>query len=50
MNKVVTSECCQAGVQHYPTMNLNPMESVVLFCIKCNKKSKIKIVKEDKKR
>lgn len=50
MNKVVVSECCQAGVQHYPTMNLNPMENVVFFCVKCNKQCKIKIVKEDKKK
>lgn len=49
--KIVTSECCNAGIQHFPTSGLDPMNNVIFFCNKCGKACKTKIVlEEDKKK
>jgi hypothetical protein len=47
-DKLIVSECCNAPVEHYPTMGLNPMEKVTFFCTKCDKNCKTKIIKKEK--
>ena len=48
--KLVVSECCNAQVQHYPTMGLGPMESSMFFCSKCNKECKTKVIEQNVKK
>jgi len=47
-NKLIVSECCDAPIQHYPTMGLPTNKSVMFFCTKCDKECKTKIIKKEK--
>ena len=47
--KLILSECCNVGVQHFPATGLGPMNNVIFFCNKCGKSCKTKVSKEEEK-
>lgn len=48
--KLVVSECCDVGVQHFPSNGLDPMNKVIFFCNRCGKSCKTKVVEQDVKK
>lgn len=45
--KKVVSDCCDSGVQCFPTEGLNAMNNSMFFCDKCGNVCKTKIVKKE---
>ena len=45
--KLVLSDCCNSGVQHFPANGLDPMNNFIFFCNKCGKACKTKVVEQD---
>ena len=48
--KLVVSDCCETGVQHFPANGLDPMNNVIFFCNKCGKACKTKVFEQDVKK